>query len=240
MDYLPWILIGLALLIIILAIIAYYFGFTNVHHHQLPIVGSKHVACVGDSITYGFALVNQPKNNYPKMLGELLGKSWHVENFGVSSRTAVSFGDKPYKRELEYRRSLEFHPEVVVIMFGSNDSKPYNWQGKESFMDEIEQLVINYQLLTTKPEVILCTPARPYYILGKRVGNMLGDIRAEEVAEAAEVIRALGIELNLKVVDVHKLTEEHPEWFKFDGIHPNNHGAKAIALAVYHAITDEA
>jgi len=107
-------------------------------------------------------------------------------------------------------------------------------------MDEIEQLVINYQLLTTKPEVILCTPARPYYILGKRVGNMLGDIRAEEVAEAAEVIRALGIELNLKVVDVHKLTEEHPEWFKFDGIHPNNHGAKAIALAVYHAITDEA
>ena len=31
------------------------------------------------------------------------------------------------------------------------------------------------------------------------------------------------------VIDVHSLTEAHPEWFEADGIHPNADGAKAMA-----------
>ena len=40
----------------------------------------------------------------------------------------------------------------------------------------------------------------------------------------------------LRTIDIHSLSESHPEWFEEDGIHPNNDGAKAIAEAVAEVI----
>ena len=37
------------------------------------------VACVGDSITYGAGVANRGKNNYPKVLGGLLGPGTKAE-----------------------------------------------------------------------------------------------------------------------------------------------------------------
>ena len=43
-------------------------------------------------------------------------------------------------------------------------------------------------------------------------------------------------EAKVKIIDVHALTEAHPEWFEKDGIHPNNDGARAIAELVAESI----
>ena len=40
------------------------------------------------------------------------------------------------------------------------------------------------------------------------------------------------LEEDVEIIDVHGLTEQHPEWFEKDGIHPNNDGAKSIAELV--------
>ena len=40
----------------------------------------------------------------------------------------------------------------------------------------------------------------------------------------------------MRTIDIHSLSESHPEWFEADGIHPNNDGAKAIAEMVAAAI----
>ena len=40
------------------------------------------------------------------------------------------------------------------------------------------------------------------------------------------------------IVDIHRLTSKHPEWFSKDGIHPDKDGAKAIANEVAESILE--
>ena len=56
------------------------------------------VACVGDSITYGAGVANRGKNNYPKVLGGLLGAGYERRKFGVSGATLHKKGDLRYWR----------------------------------------------------------------------------------------------------------------------------------------------
>ena len=64
------------------------------------------------------------------------------------------------------------------------------------------------------------------------------DIQPAIVDEIAAEIEAYfaQYEAKVKIIDVHSLTEAHPEWFVKDGIHPNNDGARAIAEFVAESI----
>lgn len=186
------------------------------------------VACVGDSITYGYG--------YPAELQTLLGTSYSVENFGYSGRTAMSTGDKPYVNEKIFQDSLNYLPDIVVIMFGTNDSKVQNWVSKEEFKKQYKELVQSYTQLKSKPVVYLNTPATPFYVDGKAEGPMEFNIQKDMVHEAAEAVREIGKELGLQIIEINDITKNHPEWFRIDGIHPNADGAKAIANMVYDAI----
>lgn len=82
------------------------------------------LACVGDSITQGDGLAAD--DSYPSQLQALLGEEWKVGNFGVSGRTLLKKGDHPYWTESAYQKALEFEPDVVIIMLGTNDTKEHN------------------------------------------------------------------------------------------------------------------
>ena len=144
--------------------------------------------------------------------------------------------DRPYTSHKRYKKSLDFKPDVVLIMLGTNDTKPYNWISTEAFQDDYRQLILSYQELPSRPDVILMTPAsvfpenfnpaKPY------------KIRAGVAGEAAKAVRELAKELGLPVIDIHEVTASHPEFFLQDGVHPNELGAKAIARTVYEALKD--
>lgn len=78
--------------------------------------GQIQVACVGDSITYGS--YHLTKRNYPAVLSKMLGDGYCVNNFGFSGRTAMKDGDMPYVKDKNYKNSLAFMPDKVIIMFG--------------------------------------------------------------------------------------------------------------------------
>jgi len=82
------------------------------------------IACVGDSITQG-AGAGEGKA-YPSQLQELLGEKWKVGNFGVSGRTLLRKGDSSYWNERALLNAQDFKPDVVIIMLGTNDTKPQN------------------------------------------------------------------------------------------------------------------
>src|SRR5579859_6127947 len=95
-----------------------------------------HVACVGDSITEGFAASNPATKSYPAQLQLLFGSQVSVKNFGRSGTTMLSqgFGDNPYENTLDYQNATNFVKGApanavvdVIIMLGANDSKPNNW-----------------------------------------------------------------------------------------------------------------
>ena len=186
------------------------------------------VACVGDSITYGAGVEDREKNNYPQVLGELLGDKYEVKNFGVSAATLMNSGDLPYTKQKAYKDALAFQPDIVVIKLGSNDSKPGNWKKADDFAKDYTAFVESFQKLDRKPTVYLCTPAPAnkgnFGIAEKVVG---GEVKPK--------IEALAKELKLTVIDVHAALSDKPKLFP-DQIHPNAAGAKILAETVYKAI----
>ena len=233
-------LMAMLLALLLLAGYAYlYFnGFSGVHPESSTEEGKIKVACVGDSITYGLGVSSWPDSNYPAVLGNLLGPEYHVMNFGESGRSVQETADKPYVKEKSYINSLAYDSDILIFMMGTNDSKPYNWNGKEAFLQAYEKILDSYMQREHPPKLYLCTPATAFYVKGESDGEAGFDIQPNIVEEIAQMIREFATiyQKETILIDINFMTKEHPEWFEKDGIHPNREGAKGIAEYIAEAI----
>lgn len=213
-------------------------GYSGLRTHTEPKDGQIKVACVGDSITYGHGIASWSKNNYPTQLQGILGDGYHVANFGVSGATLSSDGDLPYVSTNQYQLSLEYVPDILVLMLGTNDTKPQNWFDDIKFTLEMDKLIANYRSVNPKVKILLCTPAAAFY---KDSSSQLTNfnIRPAIVLSVANGVKSYALSNMYKIediVDVYSLTETHPEWFS-DHVHPNTEGARAMAELVAQKIT---
>ncbi|HYQ29874.1 MAG TPA: GDSL-type esterase/lipase family protein [Polyangiaceae bacterium] len=196
-----------------------------------------HVACVGDSITYGYGASNQATKSYPANLQTLLGASVQVKNFGRNSATLLSapYGDLPYEDQAEFAAASSFVSGAgasavvdVIIMLGSNDSKNFNWapSGKpkndQQFLKDYRAMVEHFSALAPKPLVFLALPPA--------TGNspccsIDGQVIHDEIVP---LIKQLATEKDLPTIDLNTPTTGHPEYFG-DGVHPTDAGYALIA-----------
>ena len=192
-----------------------------------PVRGAiTHVICVGDSITAGYGTTK----SYPAQLGTLLGTNYSVDEFGELGATALKSGDVSYWQSTQFTNSLSSHPDVVVLMLGSNDSKPGNWRGAVPFASDIRDLIAAYTNLPTHPRVYLCTPPSVYH------SGAYG-ITSEAVnANVVPQTKIVAVETGCPLVDVNAGTRNMPENFP-DNLHPNDRGAGFIAHLVRYAVT---
>ena len=230
--------ISLLLLGAILFLFLYNYGYSGIHKHTEAKEGQIKVACVGDSITYGHGIKDWENNNYPALLQEILGDEYHVANFGHSGRTLSSDGDKPYTESEQYKLSLEYDADIVVIMLGTNDSKPKNWTSERDFIKEYEDFVDSYKKNNPNVKIILCTPAKAFFPNGKSEGKTNYDIQPKIVEHIKNEILAFALVENYELVDIYSVTEYHDEWFK-DNVHPNVDGARAMAEAIAKKIKNK-
>lgn len=178
----------------------------------------KKVVCIGDSITYGYLLPKE--ESYPYKLKEMLPESYQVYN---SSQVGLSANE--YRKSDLFQEAVSMDPDIVIVMFGSNDSNSMEYESMDSFRKNYIHLIDSFQ----KSKVILCTPCTPY---SENYG-----VNAKNLSEIVEEIKRIGKEKNLSVVDIYAITQNHPEWFEVDGIHPSRKGTDAIAQAIYEVIS---
>lgn len=197
-------------------------------------VGIK-VACVGDSVTYGHGISGWPENTYPDVLSKMLGNEYHVVNFGNSGTTVQNDGDQPYTATRQYEESLAFEPNTVVFMLGSNDSKPGNMKDLDTFRKAYEELLQVY--IDTGAKIFIASSPEAFFPKGKSGELTSFGICPKTVDEIAEIQREVAEEKGIGFIDIHTLTQAHPEYYISDRVHPNNEGAKAIAYAVFDAIS---
>ena len=198
--------------------------------------GQKRVACVGDSITYGYGVRNWIKKQYPAQLESLLGRGYCVRNFGVCGGTASLTGDLPYEKTAAYRKSLDFCPDIVLLLLGTNDSKPYNYRGSDLYAEDLKRLCAVYRALPTKPQIFLLTPP-PAWSLGEAPVRF--DIRADVIEhELCSAVRAVSAAESVSCIDLFSIMRSDPGMF-WDGVHPNAKGAEAIAGIIYDSLKKE-
>lgn len=185
------------------------------------------VACIGDSITRGSGA--EKGKCYPSQLQAMLGDEWVVGNFGVSGRTLLKKGDFPYWREKAYQKALRFNPDVVIIMLGTNDSKPHNWKYEAEFVLDYSDLIKSFQTLESKPKVFVCRPCAV-----PEPGNF--GINQTALTEQIKRIDALAAKMNLGVIDMHAALADKPNLLP-DRVHPNSEGAGEMAKAACAVLT---
>ena len=193
--------------------------------------GIKKVACVGDSITYGFHIDNWFFHNYPYILQVLVGSGYYVRNFGLSGSTAMRSAKMSYRRFPNYCKSLKFLPDVIVIMFGTNDANAQNWNGPEVYTAEYRELLQSYRELSSRLMIWLMTPPLPLY-----PKTEVDRAMNEHILQEQDCVKALAEEQDAQLIDLCEKTKDHPDWFQPDGVHPNAKGAMEIAHIIYDAI----
>ena len=196
------------------------------------------VACIGNSITDGHGIDMAPQHGYPALLQQKLGNDYWVKNFGVSGRTLLNQGDLPYMNETAWRDAQAFHPDIVIIKLGTNDSKPQNWQHGDSFKKDLQQLIttLNPSLtpvtkkkgkkakLTTPtgPKIYLCTPIPAF----KSSWNINDSVITNNIIPIQQEVAK---EYGLTVIDLHTLFANDSDKVQQDGIHPNDKGVRRMA-----------
>jgi lysophospholipase L1-like esterase len=187
------------------------------------------VACVGDSITYGYKVPEREKNAWPGQLAAMLGEKWHVANFGVGGATLLRKGNKPYHTLRAYKQALAFKPHVVIIKLGTNDSKAMNRPHFKDFVADYKAMIADFQALDTKPRIYLCYPM-PAFADGERIS---GKVIKQQIIPMIDTVAK---ETHLPVIDVHTPLAGKPQVAP-DKVHPNAAGSTIIAREIYKTLT---
>ena len=188
------------------------------------------VACIGDSITWGFTLLNPWKQSYPALLQERLGKEYEVHNFGYNDASARFDADTPYVSKRVYRESLAWNPDIVLLMLGTNDTKTRNWD-PDVFRRDYLRIVDSYKSLPSQPRIILIAPIRIFPIMGLPLLGVHPETLEDGVRPA---IREIASSTGLELVDLRDLFDDTR--FCRDGVHPQRKGAQMLADAIYSRI----
>ncbi len=187
------------------------------------------LAAVGDSITYGKGIEDRSHNSYPAQLELKLGTDWIVGNFGKSGATLLSRGDRPYVNTDQFADALEFNPDLVVIMLGTNDSKPRNRKFLDGFVREYLDLIESFKSLESSPLICICYPVPAF----DGIWGIDNVVIKKQIVPAVQVVAN---ESDVYLIDLYSALQSHGEFFP-DTVHPDGRGAQLIADQIYNFIT---
>ena len=190
------------------------------------------VACIGNSVTYGYGHHNPKATSYPTRLGQMLGSDYEVRNFGHSGATLLNHGHRPYTQQQAFHDALAFVPDKAIIHLGLNDTDPRNWPNyRDEFIPDYLGLIDTLRAVNPKVEVWICRMT-PIFHGHRRFKSGTRDWHAQIQEAIEEVAHLAGVHL----IDLHKPLYHRPDLFA-DALHPNIEGAEILAQTVYSAMT---
>ncbi|MDE6304072.1 MAG: cyclically-permuted mutarotase family protein [Paramuribaculum sp.] len=190
------------------------------------------VACVGNSITYGYTLPDRTTQAWPFRLAEMLGPGYEVGNFGKSSTTLLAKGHFPYINQPEYAASLDFKPDIVVIHLGVNDTDPRNWPNhSDEFVTDYLNLIDSYRKVNPEVRIIIAN-LTPLTALHSRFPTGTRQWREKVNQAITQVADIAGVELT----DFGKPLLDRTELLP-DAVHPDPRGQELLARQAASAIT---
>ncbi|MDR7131233.1 lysophospholipase L1-like esterase [Algoriphagus sp. 4150] len=200
-----------------------FLAFASISFAQAPIK----IACVGNSITQGPGRDNP--DSWPLQMQAILGDAYKVGNFGVSGRTLLKKGDYPYWNEPQFQEVKDFGADILVIMLGTNDSKPQNWQYASEFRQDYLDMIAEFR--KTMP-----ADGKVYVIMPVPVTRENFGITPEVMNnEQRMMIMDIAISSGSELVDLYTPLMNKTDLLP-DGVHPNTEGLGIMAKVIARAI----
>lgn len=192
------------------------------------------VACVGNSITYGYGVNDRLTESYPAQLGRLLGAQYEVGNFGRNGTTLLKKGHRPYVVQEEFNQAISFKPDIVVIHLGVNDTDLPDYNNfSDDFITDYLALIDTFKCVNPDIRVILANLS-PLPATHRRFKSGVRAWRDSIRKDIAVVADLSGSEL----IDFGDLLLDREE-VVFDAIHPDVRGHTMMAHYVRNAITGD-
>ena len=120
-----------------------------------------------------------------------------------------------------------------MLMLGTNDFKPYNWD-EARFAREYEEFVRELKDMPWPHWLVLMTPPKAFP--EEKTGVIVFEIRDDPIRDSIRpLVFVLGEKYGVQVIDLYALTEDHPAYF-CDGVHPNEPGNRVIAEHLHKEI----
>ena len=206
------------------------------------------VACIGDSITYGFGLADRASESYPaqlqKMLDEKFPGRYEVRNFGSSGRgiylDSMRGAEKRGFRWMpEHRAAVAWRPDVVICNLGINDCGEYikehtGERRRGQFADEYAALLEDYRKANARSKLYIWTKLSPLAEGHRFYRSPEPFLMQADLENVATKMLATGIDMQ------EPLREQMDEIFARDKIHPNAEGTRIIAETTFKALTETA
>lgn len=192
------------------------------------------IACIGNSVTYGYGHKNPQLTSYPSQLQKLLGEKFLVKSFGHSGATLLRKGHNPYYKTKEFEDALAFHPDIAIIHLGLNDTDPRNWPNyRDEFAPDYAWLIDTIRNANPSVKIFICrlTPIfsdHPRFKSGTRDWFWQIQELIPEIAKANKT----------GLIDLHSPLYSRPDLFP-DALHPNEEGAGILAKTVYQKLTGD-
>jgi lysophospholipase L1-like esterase len=219
-----------------------------------PTVAKTRVACVGDSITFGYhglipddpyGLV-QSSSNYPAFLQQLLGPNYEVSNFGEVKNYVQRVPPLSYWSSESFGRLTNTTWDVIVIMLGTNDARLDVWKpGCEHEFSSCRFVVDYNSMIRTvrnlgrvpgqSPMILLMVPPPVFFSQTKNDSAALNPTVVNTVI--SQLVPQIAEANNLPVINLFQAFGSQK--FNFmcddswcDAVHPSDEGFRAIGFAV--------
>ena len=182
------------------------------------------VVCFGDSIT---------KRGYPQVLQQL--QKCDVINAGVAGNSTAQALKRMTKDVLAHE------PDLVVIMFGTNDLRvdaPKVHVTAKDYQANLKKMID--QCRSQQAKVVLCTlpPINQKKFFTRHEKQVYDDAGGLDklIKDYRTAATRVAQDNDVPLVDLNKLLEETPNWLSKDGVHPTPEGNTIIAKQVAKSV----
>ena len=200
-----------------------------------------HVACLGDSITFGTGSADPTIHSYPAYYQKMLGYDYYVEKYGAPSNSLIETDSPSYLNHAYFTKSAEANPDVVIVMLGTNDTRPTRWADSahkdwsnpvrsQTFLASGDKLVANYRNVNPDVQIIFATC--PYV-------PQAADWTANLINYGNPHIKQVAANNNCQVIDIFSYTKKNVTMFTGgDGLHLKDEKYEMLAQGFYELTKD--